>query len=142
MKLASSFRPAAPPAALICSIARLTALTWVSFSPASGPLSISSTPILTVSSAKAAVVTARAIAAPIVTVRNALKAGPMDDVFMFLSPPFSDLPLQGHERLVLRRTDGADGARPDNFPLRQDHETIRRTLDETQVLLDHEHAGA
>ena len=54
MKSASNFLPTAPPAALICSIARLIALTCVSLRPASGPLSISSAPILIVSSAWAA----------------------------------------------------------------------------------------
>src|SRR5579859_1004118 len=142
MKIASSFLPAAPPAALIRSIARLTALTCVSLRPASGPLSINSTPILTVSSASAPVVTASAIAAPIVAARSLVEPQSMNDFVISSLLHFSCFFLQGHQRLVLRRADDSNGARPDDLAFGQDEEPVRRALHQAEVLLDNEHAGA
>src|SRR6202034_403073 len=141
MKTASSFLPAAPPAALACSIARSAALTWVSLRPASGPLSISRTPILIVSSAYetggAVVVIAIARAAEY----NALKPRPVS-AFVMLPLLVFQYRSQRHDRLVLRCADGGRRSRPDDFSLGQNDESIRRPLDEVKMLLNHQHHGS
>src|ERR1700722_20759952 len=48
---------------------------------------------------------------------------------------------QGHQRLVLGRVDGVRRARSDDRPFCKNDETVRRALDEVQMLLDAANAG-
>src|ERR1700722_13871441 len=139
MKSASSFLPAAPPAALICSIARLMALVCDSLRPASGPLSINKAPILIVSSACAPVAN---VAATAPAASKARKPPSFVNFLMFPLPSFVFAARsQGHQDLVLGRVDGVRRARSDDRPFCKNDETVRRALDEVQMLLDDENAG-